>query len=70
MSKDIVFLPDDDKGIPGEMREVGGEKYLVAMFFAPGMAITLPDGRKIRMMQVFIDYCLGKLYLCKKARDN
>lgn len=70
MSNDIIDLPPEDKGTPGEIREVGEGKYMVFQFAAPGVEITLPSGRKIRPLRILIDEMLGRLYLTSKARDN
>ena len=70
MPEDIIFLPPDASGNPGELRIVDGEKYIVAQFFEAGSELALPSGRKVRLMKVFIDNCFTKLYLREKARDN
>ena len=70
MSNDIIKLPPEDEGKPGEMRMVDGEKYIVYQYVEPGMEITLPSGRKIKPMRIFIDDCLTKLYRSAKGRDN
>ena len=70
MSDDIIHLPPEAEGNPGEMRIVDGQKYIVYQYVVPGMEITLPSGRKIKPMRVFIDDCLTKLYRSAKGRDN
>ena len=70
MTDDIIHLPPDAEGNPGEMREIDGQKYVIHQFIEPGREITLPTGRKIKPIRIFIDDCLTKLYNKSKARDN
>lgn len=70
MSDDIIHIQPGDEGQPGEMRIVNGQTYIIYQYVEPGMEITLPSGRKIKPLRIFIDACLTKLYRSAKGRDN
>ena len=70
MSDDIIHLPPEAEGNPGEMRIVDGQRYIIHQYAEVGKEITLPSGRKVKPMRIFIDDCLTKLYRSAKGRDN
>jgi len=73
MPDDVIFPGPDEDGMmpaPGSTEIRDGAKYITCVFIEPNNVLTLPSGRTITHMRIFVDECLTKLYNKAKARDN
>ena len=73
MSDDIIFLEPDEEGklpAPGRTEIRGGVEYITCVYIEPGRILSLPSGRTITHIRIFVNGCLTKLYNSQKARDN